>query len=112
MDRFVIWIKSKKSVKNNLTIVEDCAQSQGAKYKNEFCGTIKIWMFFILPNKNFGAYGDGGFILTNDYNLYKKAKRIRFYGIETTDKKSRFFNKYYSNEDGINQDLMKFKLVF
>ena len=52
-----------------------------------------------------GAYGDGGFILTNDYNLYKKAKRIRFYGIETTDKKSRFFNKYYSNEDGINSRL-------
>ena len=92
--------------KNNLIIVEDCAQSQGAKYKNEFCGTIgKFGCFSFYPTKILGAYGDGGFILTNDYNLYKKAKRIRFYGIETTDKKNRFFNKYYSNEDGINSRL-------
>ena len=92
--------------KNNLNIVEDCAQSQGAKYKNEFCGTIgKFGCFSFYPTKILGAYGDGGFILTNDYNLYKKAKRIRFYGIETTDKKNRFFNKYYSNEDGINSRL-------
>ena len=35
----------------------------------------------------------------------KKATRIRFYGIETIDKKNSYFNKYYSNEDGINSRL-------
>ena len=86
-----------------LKVVEDCAQSQGAKYKNQFCGTIgDIGCFSFYPTKILGAYGDGGFILTNNYNLYKKIKRIRFYGIETVDKKNKFYNKYFSNEDGIN----------
>ena len=92
--------------KYRLKIVEDCAQSQGAKYKNKFCGTIgKIGCFSFYPTKILGAYGDGGFILTNDFNLYKKIKRIRFYGIETVDKKNKFLNKYYLNKDGINSRL-------
>jgi dTDP-3-amino-2,3,6-trideoxy-4-keto-D-glucose/dTDP-3-amino-3,4,6-trideoxy-alpha-D-glucose/dTDP-2,6-dideoxy-D-kanosamine transaminase len=96
----------KISKKYNLKIVEDCAQSQGAKYKNKFCGTIgKLGCFSFYPTKILGTYGDGGFILTNDYNLYKKIKRIRFYGIETVDKKNKYINKYYSNEDGINSRL-------
>ena len=98
----IIKIANKYKIK----IVEDCAQSQGAKYKNRFCGTIgELGCFSFYPTKILGAYGDGGFILTNDYNLYKKIKRIRFYGIETVDKKNKYFNKYYSNEDGINSRL-------
>ena len=89
-----------------LKIIEDCAQSQGAKYKNKFCGTIgKLGCFSFYPTKILGAYGDGGFITTNDYELYKKAKRIRFYGIETVDKNNKYLNKYYSNENGINSRL-------
>ena len=89
----------KISKKYKLKIIEDCAQSQGAKYKNKFCGTIgKLGCFSFYPTKVLGAYGDGGFILTNDYNLYKKTKRIRFYGIETVDKKNSFLNKYYSSK--------------
>jgi len=101
MDKIV-----KISNKYKLKIVEDCAQSQGAKFKNRFCGTIgELGCFSFYPTKILGAYGDGGFILTNDYNLYTKIKRIRFYGIETVDKKNKYFNKYYSNEDGINSRL-------
>ena len=89
-----------------LKIIEDCAQSQGAKYKNKFCGTIgKLGCFSFYPTKILGAYGDGGFITTNDFELYKKAKRIRFYGIETVDKNNKYLNKYYSNENGINSRL-------
>jgi len=96
----------KISKKYKLKIVEDCAQSQGAKYKNRFCGTIgELGCFSFYPTKILGAYGDGGFILTNNYNLYKKIKRIRFYGIETVDKRNKYLNKYYSNEDGINSRL-------
>ncbi len=96
----------KISKKYKLEIIEDCAQSQGSKYRDKYCGTIgKIGCFSFYPTKILGAYGDGGFILTNDYKLYKKIKRIRFYGIETVDKNNQYFNKYYANEDGINSRL-------
>ena len=95
----------KISKKNNITVIEDCAQSQGAKYKNKFSGTMgKFGCFSFYPTKILGAYGDGGFILTNDFNLYKKIKRIRFYGIETIQN-NKFKNKYYANENGINSRL-------
>jgi len=75
-------------------------------YKNKFCGTIgNLGCFSFYPTKILGAYGDGGFVLTNDYYLYKKIKRIRFYGIETVDRNNKFINKYYANEDGINSRL-------
>ncbi len=91
--------------KNKLIVIEDCAQSQGAKYKDKFSGTIgKFGCFSFYPTKILGAYGDGGFILTNDYNAYKQIKRIRFYGIETIEK-NRFKGKYYANENGLNSRL-------
>ena len=78
----------KISKKYKLHIIEDCAQAQGAKYKNKFVGNFGTFgCFSFYPTKILGAYGDGGFIFTQNYNLYKKIKRIRFYGIETIDKK-------------------------
>ena len=91
--------------KNKIIVIEDCAQSQGAKYKGRYSGTIgKFGCFSFYPTKILGAYGDGGFILTNDYNSFKKIKRIRFYGIETIEN-GKFKNQYYSNENGLNSRL-------
>ena len=92
--------------KYKLKIIEDCAQAQGAKFKNKYVGTFgSFGCFSFYPTKILGAYGDGGFILTNNYNYYKRIKRIRFYGIETLDRKNKYFNKYYSNENGLNSRL-------
>lgn len=91
--------------KYKLTVIEDCAQSQGAMYKKKFSGTIgKFGCFSFYPTKILGAYGDGGFILTSDFNLFKKIKRIRFYGIETVEN-TKFKNQYYANENGLNSRL-------
>tara|TARA_B100001029_G_scaffold178595_1_gene185732 strand:- start:116 stop:1249 length:1134 start_codon:yes stop_codon:yes gene_type:complete len=97
---------NKIAKKYKIDVIEDCAQAQGAKYKNKFVGTFgKFGCFSFYPTKILGAYGDGGFILTKNYNLHKKIKRLRFYGIETEDKKNKYFNQYYSNENGINSRL-------
>ena len=94
------------SRKYKIKIIEDCAQSQGAKYKGKYAGTFGVLgCFSFYPTKILGAYGDGGLILTNDKKLYLKAKRIRFYGIETLNKKNKFNKKYYANEEGINSRL-------
>jgi len=92
--------------KYDLKVIEDCAQAQGALYKGKFVGTLgDAGCFSFYPTKILGAYGDGGFVLTKKFDIYKKIKRLRFYGIETVDRKNKFFNKYYANENGINSRL-------
>src|SRR5215470_6844732 len=49
--------------KHGLKIVEDCAQSQGALYKNRRCGSIgTAATFSFYPTKLLGGYGDGGMV--------------------------------------------------
>ena len=97
---------NKIAKKFKIKVIEDCAQAQGAKYKNKLAGTIgDIGCFSFYPTKILGAYGDGGFILTKNKKNFEKAKRIRFYGIESQNKYNKFYNKYYANENGVNSRL-------
>ena len=97
---------NKIAKKYKLEVIEDCAQSQGAKLNNKFVGTFgSLGCFSFYPTKILGGYGDGGFILTNNFKLYSKIKKIRFYGIDTVNKKNKFYNKYYSNINGLNSRL-------
>lgn len=93
--------------KNKLKIIEDCAQSHGATYKNKKAGSIgDVGCFSFYPTKIFGAYGDGGFITTNDEKLYDRMKRIRFLGMEKKKMSSGHWNgKYYAVEHGTNSRL-------
>jgi aminotransferase EvaB len=94
------------SKKYNVHLIEDCAQAQGAKFRNKFVGTFgSMGCFSFYPTKILGGYGDGGFILTNNFKLYNKIKKIRFYGIDTINKKNKFFKKYYANINGVNSRL-------
>jgi aminotransferase EvaB len=100
--------------KYKLKIIEDCAQAQGAKFKKKYVGTFgDVGCFSFYPTKILGAYGDGGFVSTNSLKLFKKIKRIRFYGIEQNDKKNKFRNIYYANEHGINSRIaeMQFSIL-
>ncbi len=97
---------NKIAKKHNLKIIEDCAQAQGAKYNNKYVGTIgNFGCFSFYPTKILGTYGDGGFIITKNIKDYLKIRRLRFYGIETKNKKNIFYNKYYANENGLNSRL-------
>ncbi len=66
--------------KHDLKLVEDCAQSHGAKFNNKMTGTFGVGAFSFYPTKNLGALGDAGGISTNDDALYKKMKAWRNYG--------------------------------
>ena len=91
--------------KYKIIVIEDCAQSQGAIYKKKYSGTIgKFGCFSFYPTKILGAYGDGGFIVTNDLKAFKQIKRLRFYGIETVEK-NKYKNQYYACENGLNSRL-------
>ena len=96
----------KISNKYKIIIIEDCAQAQGAKYKNRYVGTFgHLSCFSFYPTKILGTYGDGGFIACKNKKLLSEIKRQRFYGIETTNKKNKFYKKYYSIGEGINSRL-------
>lgn len=67
--------------KHGLFVIEDCAQSHGATYKNKRVGSIgHMACFSFYPTKNLGALGDGGMIVTNDSRLNKQCRLIREYG--------------------------------
>ena len=96
----------KIATKHNLKIIEDCAQAQGAKYKNKFVGNFgDFGCFSFYPTKILGTYGDGGFVIAKNFKDYEKIKRLRFYGIETSNKRNIYYNKYYANENGLNSRL-------
>ncbi len=65
----------------NLKLIEDCSQSHGAQFKNTYVGNFgDIGTFSFYPTKNLGAFGDAGAIVTNQRNLYEKAKKIANHG--------------------------------
>jgi aminotransferase EvaB len=93
--------------KYNLKVIEDCAQAHGATYFNSKAGSIgDVGCFSFYPTKIFGAYGDGGFITTNNNNLFDKMHRVRSLGMEKKKISSSHWNgKYYAIEHGTNSRL-------
>ena len=83
--------------RHGLKVIEDCAQSQGALYKNRRCGSIgAASTFSFYPTKLLGGYGDGGMMMSDDEALVGLARSLRFYGMEKT---------YYAERHGYNSRL-------
>lgn len=67
--------------KNNIFIIEDCAQAHGAKYRERIVGNFSdMAAFSFYPGKNLGAYGDAGMVVTNNKKLADKIKILRNHG--------------------------------
>ncbi len=67
--------------KNNLKVIEDCSQAHGALFMNKHVGTFgDIGTFSFYPGKNLGGFGDGGAIISNNFQIIKKCKRISNHG--------------------------------
>ncbi|MBI5806999.1 MAG: DegT/DnrJ/EryC1/StrS family aminotransferase [Ignavibacteriales bacterium] len=63
--------------KYNLFLIEDAAEMHGQTYKGIKCGNFgDISTFSFYPNKHITT-GEGGMILTNDYNLAEKCKKLK-----------------------------------
>jgi len=60
--------------KNNLILIEDCAHSLGATYKNKKVGTFGKAAFFSFSRDKVISSVYGGMAITNDNNLAEKIK--------------------------------------
>jgi 8-amino-3,8-dideoxy-alpha-D-manno-octulosonate transaminase len=72
--------------KHKLLVLEDCAQSNGAKLNGRYIGTFgDIGIFSLQINKNMTA-GEGGMIICNDTHLYKRCFAAHDLGYARDDK--------------------------
>ena len=96
--------------KHKLRLVEDCAQSHGAKYDGKMTGTFgDIGCFSFYPSKNLGAFGDAGAIVTNDDQIAEDTRIFRNYGSE-----KRYYNKIVganSRLDEMQAGLLRVRLT-
>ncbi len=72
--------------KNNLLIVEDCAESLGAEYKGKPTGSFSDAATFSFFGNKTITTGEGGMILFNDKNVYEKAAVLRDHGMSKQKK--------------------------
>jgi len=82
---------------HGLKVVEDGAQSHGARYKGRRIGAhgdVVCWSFY--PGKNLGALGDGGAVTTDDQALAQRIRTLGNYGSK---------QKYVNIEKGVNSRL-------
>jgi dTDP-4-amino-4,6-dideoxygalactose transaminase len=62
-------------------LIEDCAQSHGARIGAARTGAIgDLAAFSFYPTKNLGALGDGGLVATSDEALAGRLRALREYG--------------------------------
>ncbi len=82
---------------HGLKLIEDCAQSHGAKLAGKMTGTFgDAGCFSFYPTKNLGALGDSGAIVTDDDELAERLRHLRNYGSKT---------KYVNDYIGVNSRL-------
>ena len=115
--------------RHDLMIIEDCAQSMGARYSGdcagcggEHCmpstrlsltgkqtgtmGHVGAYSFF--PSKTLGAYGDGGLIATDDDAVAETARMLRVHGA-----RKKYHNEvvgYNSRLDAMQAAILRVKL--
>lgn len=66
---------------NNVRIIEDAAHAFPSKFENRFIGSFgDVTCFSFYANKTITT-GEGGMLVTDDENIYKRAKIMRLHGI-------------------------------
>jgi dTDP-4-amino-4,6-dideoxygalactose transaminase len=78
------------AAKAGVAVIEDGAQAIGTRYHGRPVGGLgTVGCFSFFPSKNLGAFGDGGFVTTNDAALAHRLRLVRNHGAEP-----KYFHKF------------------
>lgn len=102
----VVWSNEleRLAAKYNLKIIEDNAQSIGAKWHGKHSGTLgDAAGFSFYPGKNLGALGDSGAVTTKDEELARIVHALANYGSDV---------KYVYEFEGFNSRMSEIQAAF
>jgi dTDP-4-amino-4,6-dideoxygalactose transaminase len=95
--------------RHRLKVIEDCAQSFGARFQGRQTGTFgDAGAFSFFPTKNLGGFGDGGVLATDDQDVAELARMLRAHG-----SRRKYENEmlgYNSRLDALQAALLRVKL--
>jgi len=90
-------------VRPDIALVEDAAQSQGARQRGRRSGSLGVVAATsFYPGKNLGAYGDAGAVTTDEDEIATRLRRLRNHG---------GIAKYEHVEVGVNSRLDSLQAV-
>jgi dTDP-4-amino-4,6-dideoxygalactose transaminase len=99
------------ATKHHLSVVEDCSQAHGAEHSGTKVGNFgEIGTFSCYPTKNLGAIGDAGIIVTSDFELSERIRRIRQYGWKERNLSLEF--GLNSRLDEVQASILRIKLKY
>ena len=96
---------------HNLKIIEDCAQSFGARHESKQTGSFgDAGSFSFFPSKNLGCYGDGGLFTTNSDALAEHFKLLKLHGSKARNQHE--IVGWNSRLDEIQAAILRIKLKY
>jgi perosamine synthetase len=77
IEKIVSWAKER-----HLRVIEDCAHTAGGFYKGKMLGTWGDIGCYSFEEKKLMTTGDGGMMVTNNPDIFKDVKAMRWVGID------------------------------
>lgn len=95
--------------KHGLMVIEDAAQAFGSKFFDYQPGNLSdVACFSFHPLKNLNAAGDGGLVVTNNYNLIEKVNILKNHGQVSRNVSHKF--GFVSRLDSLQAAILNVKL--